>query len=268
MRLRVTVALVVVVGTTAALIGTPTLAADMAVKAPPATPAPIYNWTGFYVGGTAGWAWGSFDPTSSTATVPAGEINADIPAINAAGMQSIKPGAFTGGFEAGYNWQPSNLLFGLEGDIESFHLSGGASTGPVLYHGGAGTFTLTSNANTDWLATVRGRLGYAAGTWLFYATGGFAFTDLHGNFSFSETAFGGAETATLSGSKTGYTVGGGVEASLSRQWSVKAEYLFVDFGTVSGGGVAAGGVLIPPYPFAHTIDLKANLVRLGLNYHF
>jgi outer membrane immunogenic protein len=239
-----------------------------AVIVPTTTAPPAYNWTGFYIGGTAGWAWGSFDPKSSTSAVPAGEINTDISAINAAGMQRIKPSAFTGGFEAGYNWQPTNVLFGLEGDIESFHLSGGANTGPVLYHGGAGTFTLTSNANTDWLATLRGRLGYAYGTWLFYATGGFAFTDLHGNFSFSETAFGGAETAALSASKTGYTVGGGVEASLSQQWSVKAEYLFVNFGTASAAGIAAGGVLIPPYPFNHSIDLKANLVRLGLNYHF
>jgi outer membrane immunogenic protein len=237
-----------------------------AAAAPPKMPT--YNWTGFYIGGTAGGTWGSFNPTSSTVTVPVGEINADVPAINAAGMQSIKPGGFTGGFEAGYNWQPSYLLFGLEGDIESFRLSGSASTGPVVYHGGVGTFTLTSNASTDWLATARGRLGYVAGTWLFYATGGFAFTDLHGNFSFSETAFGGSEAASLSSSKTGYTVGGGVEASLSRQWSIKAEYLFVDFGTISALGTAAGGVLVPTYPFTHTMDLKANLARVGLNYHF
>lgn len=240
--------------------------ASAAPRVPP--PPPPYNWTGFYIGGTAGGAWGSFNPSSSTVTVPGGEINADVPTINAAGMQSIKPGGFTGGFEAGYNWQPSYLLFGLEGDIESFRLSGSASTGPVVYHLGAGTFTLTSNANTDWLATVRGRVGYVAGTWLFYATGGFAFTDLHGNFSFSETAFGGSEAASLSSSKTGYTVGGGVETSLSRQWSVKAEYLFVDFGTVSTSGTAAGGILIPSYPFTHTMNLKANLARVGLNYHF
>ncbi len=241
--------------------------ASAAPRMPP-PPPPAYNWTGFYIGGTAGGAWGNFNPATSTVTVPVGEINADVPAINAAGMQSIRPAGFTGGLEAGYNWQPSQFLFGLEGDIESFHLSGSASTGPVVYHGGAGTFTINANASTDWLATARGRLGYVAGTWLFYATGGFAFTDLHGNFSFSETAFGGSESASLSSSKVGYTVGGGVEASLSRQWSVKAEYLFVDFGNVSATGTAAGGVLVPTYPFTHTVDLKANLARVGLNYHF
>ncbi|MGC1776391.1 MAG: outer membrane beta-barrel protein [Xanthobacteraceae bacterium] len=243
--------------------------ASAAPRVPVSPPTPVFNWTGFYVGGTAGGAWGSFNPSSSTAMVPVGELSAaDVQAINAAGSQSIRPDGFTGGFEAGYNWQPSNFLFGLEGDIEAFHLSGSASSGPMLYHGGAGTFTVTSNASADWLATARGRLGYVAGNWLFYATGGAAFTDLHGSFSFSETAFGGAEAASLSSSKTGYAVGGGVEASLSRQWSLKAEYLFVDFGTVSASGTAAGGVLVPTYPFTHTMDLKANIARLGLNYHF
>jgi outer membrane immunogenic protein len=244
------------------------LVSPAAAAVRPPAPPPAYNWTGFYIGGTVGGAWGNFNPTSSTMTVPVGELNAaDVAAINSAGLQ-IKPDGFTGGFEAGYNWQPSYLLFGLEGDIESFHLSGSATTGPILYHGGAGTFTLTSNASTDWLATARGRLGYVAGSWLFYATGGAAFTDLHGNFSFAETAFGGSEAASLSSSKTGYTVGGGIETSLSREWSVKAEYLFVDFGTVSAYGTAAGGVLIPTQPFTHTMDLKANIARLGLNYHF
>jgi outer membrane immunogenic protein len=264
--MRLGIITVLAVGGVAVAIIAPASAAPR-VPAPPPSP-PAYNWTGFYIGGTAGGAWGSFNPSSSTVMVPAGELSAaDVAAINGAGLQ-IKPDGFTGGFEAGYNWQPSYLLFGVEGDIESFHLSGSATTGPVLYHGGTGTFTLTSNASTDWLATARGRLGYVAGTWLFYATGGAAFTNLHGNFSFSETAFGGSEAASLSSSKTGYTVGGGVEASLSRQWSVKAEYLFVDFGTVSASGTAGGGVLVPTYPFTHTMDLKANIARFGLNYHF
>ncbi len=264
MRLKIITALAA--GGVAAAIVVP---ASAAPRVPPPPPPPAYDWTGFYVGGTLGGAWGSFNPSSSTVTVPAGELSAaDVQAINAAGLQSIRPDGFTGGFEAGYNWQPSNLLLGVEGDIESFRLSGSATSGPVLYHGGAGTFTVTSNASTDWLATARGRLGYVAGTWLFYATGGAAFTNLHGNFSFSETAFGGSEAASLSSSRTGYAVGGGIEASLSRQWSVKAEYLFVDFGTVSTTGTAAGGVLVPTQPFTHTMDLKANIVRLGLNYHF
>lgn len=129
------------------------------------------------------------------------------------------------------------------------------------------TFTVSSNASTTWLATVRGRLGLAADNWLFYATGGAAFTTLHGSFSFSETFYAApAEVAVLSSGKTGYAVDAGNR--LSQRWSVKAEYLYVDFGTGTATGLYGTGVLPSLLPFSHSIDLKANLARLGLNYHF
>jgi outer membrane immunogenic protein len=238
-----------------------------AASAAPVT-SPYSNFAGFYIGGLAGGAWGTFDTSTSTAEVPGGEFSPPaIAAFNAAGPQSIKPGSLIGGFDAGYNWQAGNYLAGVEGDIEWLHLSGSASSGPVIIPGGAGnTFTITSSADIDWLATLRGRLGFTSGDWLFYATGGAAFTTLHGNFAFSETLFSSTETASASGSKTGYTVGGGVEMYLWQHWSVKAEYLFVDFGSVSAFGVDTG--LIPPYSFTHSVNLKLNIARLGLNYHF
>ncbi len=230
---------------------------------------PYSNFAGFYIGGLAGGAWGTFDTSTSTAEVPGGEFSPPaIAAFNAAGPQSIKPGSFIGGFEAGYNWQTGNYLAGIEGDIEWLHLSGSASSGPAVIPGGAGnTFTITSSADIDWLATLRGRLGYTSGNWLFYATGGAAFTTLHGNFQFSETFSPSTETASVAGSKTGYTVGGGVESYLWQNWSVKAEYLFVDFGSVSAFGIDTG-VPFPFYSFTHSVNLKLNIARLGLNYHF
>jgi outer membrane immunogenic protein len=190
------------------------------------------DWTGFYAGALLGGAWGTSDTSTSTAEVPGGEFAPPaIAAFNAAGPQSIKPGSLIGGFDAGYNWQAGNYLAGIEGDIEWLHLSGSASSGPQLIPGGVGnTFTITSSADIDWLATLRGRVGFASGNWLFYATGGAAFTTLHGSFQFSETFSPSTEAASVSGSKTGYTVGGGVETYLWQHWSVKAEYLFVDFG--------------------------------------
>jgi outer membrane immunogenic protein len=190
-----------------------------------------------------------------------------IAAFNAAGPQSIKPGSFIGGFDGGYNWQVGNYLAGVEGDIEWLHLSGSAVSGPLSFVPPPGTFTISSNADIDWLATLRGRLGFTSGNWLFYATGGAAFTTLHGNFQFSETFFNSAETASVSAAKTGYTVGGGVETYLWQHWSVKAEYLFVDFGNVSAFGVDTG-VPFPFYSFTHSVNLKLNIARLGLNYHF
>jgi outer membrane immunogenic protein len=235
---------------------------------PPPPPAPYYNWSGFYVGGLAGGAWGTSNTTTSTSEVPGGEFAPPaLAGFNAAGAQSIKPGAFIGGLEAGYNWQPSYLLFGLEGDIEWLHFNGSANTGPLPIIGTPGTFfAITSNASVSWLATARGRIGYAVNNWLFYVTGGAAFTTLHGNFVFAETLSGTTEAASIASSRVGYSIGGGVETYLWRQWSVKAEYLFVDFGSVSTTGILP--VLPPQYTFTHTMDLKLNLARLGLNYHF
>jgi outer membrane immunogenic protein len=247
-------------------------------KAPPAVAA--YNWTGFYIGGNVGGAWGSFDPSTTTAfanfPVAGYILAADVPAVNAAGQQSIKPSGFTGGFELGYNLQAGSFVYGVEGDIESLHLSGNSTSGPVIYPNTlpAGfcplnCFTINSAANINWLATARGRLGIAANNWLFFATGGAAFTTLRGTFSFTDTVPT-TESASISSSRTGYTVGGGAEVRLWDNWSLKAEYLFVDFARVSvnSSNLISAGFPIPGQVFAHSIDLKANIARAGLNYHF
>jgi outer membrane immunogenic protein len=270
-----------VLGILIALTGaTCAVAADLYYKAPVAVPA--YNWTGVYIGGDVGGAWGNFDPRTVTVYSDDGWFVAtDIPAIDRVGIQSSKPTGFTGGFEAGYNWQSRNFVIGVEGDIEAISLSGRASGG-ALYPGYPYAFTLTSNIGTTWLATVRGRLGYAVNNWLFFATGGAAFTDLHGNFVFSDnynTAGNpnAAESASFSDTKTGYAIGGGVEAGLWGNWSVKGEYLYASFGTVSATSNNLTASAPPPvfpqsaFPanaFTHRFGLKANIARAALNYRF
>ncbi len=256
-------------------------AADLYYKAPVTVPA--YNWTGFYIGGNVGGAWGNFDPRTTTVySDPGWFVTTDIPAIDAAGIQSSKPTGFTGGFEAGYIRQSRNFIFGVEGDIGALSLSSSARSG-ALYPGYPYTFTVTSNISTTWLATVRGRLGYAVNNWLFFVTGGAAFTDLHGSFAFSDT-YGNAngnpnahESASFSDTKTGYTIGGGVEAGLWGNWSVKGEYLYADFGTVSASSnnltafsppLLFPKIAFPENAFTHRFDLKANIARAALNYRF
>jgi outer membrane immunogenic protein len=261
-------------------------AADLPAAAPVYTKAPpraVYSWTGFYVGGNAGGAWGTFDATTTTSIAPVGTfsyfVTTDPGQIAAAGAQNIRSTGFTGGFEAGYNFQASNWVFGLEGDIESFHLSGGTTSGPIVYLSvPSTTFTVNSNASTSWLATARGRVGFAADNWLFFATGGAAFTDLHGNFAFTDTFSAASESSSFSNTETGYTVGGGIEVGFWGHWSLKAEYLYVDFGQISAvstnlitgqnAGFAFHGGAYPENPFTHSFDLKANIARLGLNYRF
>lgn len=265
--------MLIAVAALATLIVRPALAADMPLKAPP-PPAPVFSWTGFYIGANAGGAWGTFDPRTSTVFSPTGYFaSTSVTAINAAGVQSIKTSGFTGGFEAGYNWQFGNIVFGIEGDIEAFQLKGSATSGPVLYPCCAPTsFTISSNASTNWLNTDRARLGVAANNWLFFVTGGAAVTDLKTNFAFTDTFATAAESASISGTRVGWAAGGGIEASLWRGWSVKAEYLFVDFGRVSVNSTNLTAftppIAFPTNVFTHSVDLTASIARVGLNYRF
>jgi len=257
------------------------VAADLYYKAPVAVP--VYNWTGFYIGGNVGGAWGDFDPRTVTVYSDDGWfVPTDGPAIDAVGIQNGKATGFTGGFEAGYNWQSRNFVFGVEGDIEALSLSSRVS-GSALYPGYPYTFTVTSNTGTTWLATVRGRLGYAVNNYLMFATGGAAFTDLHGSFAFNDT-YGNAaghpnanESSFFSDTKAGYTIGGGVEAGLWGNWSVKGEYLYANFGTVSTSSnnltaftpaLLSPQISFPSNVFTHRFDLKANIARVALNYRF
>jgi len=264
-------------------------AADQAVrKAPPAV-AP-YSWTGVYVGVNAGGTWGAFDPTTATAFSPLGYFAASsVFAINIAGLQSINPATFTGGVQAGFNWQMGGIVvLGGEIDFNSFHLSGsttGTSFYPCCVPAG---FTISSSAHTDWLFTARSRLGIVNNNWpfntnsLIYVTGGLAVTNLNGSFAFTDNcgsvpACGGgfppaAEAASLSKTKLGYTVGAGVEAGLWGNWSLKAEYLYVKFNSESVTGFITTPAIIGfgsnNNPFTQSIDLKAHIARLGLNYRF
>src|SRR5262245_23011181 len=140
-------------------------AADLAVKAPPykaPPPVVVYNWSGFYVGANVGGAWGKFDPTTTTVFSPIGYFAASsVPAVNAVGAQTINPSTFTGGVQAGFNWQTGSIVFGGEVDFNSFHLSGGASGSGIYPCCAPAGFTVTSAAHTDWLFTARARLGIA-----------------------------------------------------------------------------------------------------------
>lgn len=266
----------------AALVTTSALAAPK--FNPPASTATSYNWNGFYVGGNAGEAWGN---SNLTTNAPTGAIFGPIvpvAPVNAVGIQKISPSGFTGGLDAGYNLQFGATVVGIEGDIDSMHLNGTKTVTnlyPALAGGGA-SFTLSSAASTDWVATIRGRVGYSANNWLFFATGGAAFTSLKGTFSFSDNCglfvvcnnlnplignnF--ENPISFSSQKTGYAVGGGVERGLSAHWTVRAEYLHVEFGSISGIGTVNNTLNVFSQSIFHAADLKADIVRLGVNYRF
>jgi outer membrane immunogenic protein len=163
-------------------------AGDLPVKAPPAQAQPVpatYNWSGFYTGLNSGAAWGSYDPQMATNSDPGVIGRASAAFINSFGNQSIKPFGFSGGAQAGYDWQTGNWVAGIEGDLSYLHLSGAATTYVPYVPPSTSTAVISSYGNANWLATVRPRIGWAANNWLLYATGGVAVTNFKDNFALS-----------------------------------------------------------------------------------
>jgi outer membrane immunogenic protein len=243
-------------------------AADMPVKAPVAPPviAAAPSWTGWYVGLNAGGNWGRFE---NSLTVGPGFLVLGccafglgaVAVINNAlgGPTDISTSGFTGGIQGGYNWQSGNWLVGGELDFE-YSRSAGSNVISGNFFGG--TISLASSISSDWLFTARPRLGVIFNNWLFYGTGGLAVTRIKAAWNFFENINPNAESASLSSTKAGWVIGGGIETMLPGKWIIGAEYLYVDFGNVSttatGTDVGAGAVT---NPFTHTVDFKSNIVR-------
>lgn len=268
---------------TVAVIGFASIAsaADLPVKAPvsaPAAPDPN-NWTGFYVGLNAGGVWGrSRNDTSLDCSFINGYIcnassgpTANAAAVNASGSGAITDSGFTGGIQAGYNWQINYLVYGLETDFGAFKLNGSRQASGIY---GAGSplgiagnlYTVGSSFDADWLFTFRGRLGFALpSNLLAYVTGGLALTRIGITNSFRDSGVL-AETASGSGQKTGWTVGGGLEWAISKHWTVKGEYLYLNFGQVTASGLIQRGAYAQG--ISTSADLTAQVARLGVNYKF
>ena len=221
-----------------ALVPAAAQAADMPVKAPPPMaplPPPI-TWSGFYIGGNVGAAWSDNNV----------DFNFNGPgAVTGNGGSNDNVG-FVGGGQIGYNWQINNWLIGFEGDF-----NGSSQKRSNTFDTAFGA--VDTEAKVQWFATARGRLGYVNGPWMIYATGGGAWV----NFEGSLNGFG--ESVSAESTRSGWTVGGGVEWMFLPRWSAKVEYLFIDVGdrefTNSFGDTAS-------------VKLQENIVRVGINYHF
>jgi outer membrane immunogenic protein len=207
-----------------AIVSSAANAADIPRKALPYS-SPVYSpvWTGFYIGANAGYGWATYD--------------------TALGTDKMK--GFIGGGQLGYNWQISSFVLGVEGDLQ---YSGQKRTETAVIGG----VTFTGEEKVPWFGTARGRVGYAFDSFMIYATGGAAWSNLKASVS----ALG--ATVSTDTTKMGWTAGGGVEWMFMPRWSVKAEYLYIDSGTtdLTIAGVTVSG------------KLKDQIARIGVNYHF
>lgn len=255
---------------------TSAMAADMPVKARPAAPPPVIapTWTGFYVGGNAGYGWSESDANTNVALTGNYLLFCGVACATAVGTTAspaLRPDAFVGGLQAGYNWQAAQWLFGLEADINSYR-NRASSTVTQAYPGfPAILYTSTTNVATDWLFTGRARAGVVTGPALLYVTGGVALTDFRYAHAFADNQAGffATEAARISETRVGWTVGAGVEAMIGSNWSLKAEYLYVDFGRVTvAGTLTTANPAFGNDTFNHSVELRSHIGRVGLNYHF
>lgn len=230
-------------------------AADMPTKAPAykaVEPLP-YNWTGLYVGAHAGYGWGSNQSTATSATssFPTGFV-----------FDRANTSGGLGGGQIGFNYQAANWVFGIEGDYSWANINGSeTSRSPLI-----ATSTL-SNSKLTWLATATGRVGYAWNNWLPYVKGGAAWAHNESNSTTSTAA--GVVTATSVGSETrsGWTIGAGVEYGFWNNWSARVEYDYLDFGTAGVSRLFTSGAVAGTSPTRDN-ELHAHLVKAALNYRF
>lgn len=203
-------------------------------RAPPAN-YPAFRWSGFYAGLQAGYGWGGTDATSTTLTT------------NVQEAFSYNTSGGVGGAHVGYNWQVNNIVLGLETDLELSGI-GGSSIGTL----GGGHIT-----NIDWLGSLRGRLGYAAGNTLFYLTGGLAY----GGVSV-DRSWGAATTPFVGASawKTGWTAGAGIEHAFTPNLSLRLEYRYTDLGVINYTSLPAN--------LNDSSDISHSAVRAGLSFKF
>lgn len=204
-------------------------------------PAPV-NWTGFYVGAHAGGVWSKYRLSDST--------------LGVTENANVNRGSWLAGGQIGYNWQfMRNWVVGAEADFSFTDLGGTAFTDPIPALAGLG-FPVTVPVSVELrnMGTVRVRLGYAFDRTLLYATGGMAWARDNASYVF----FPGLVQMDAHLFHLGWAAGAGAEYAIDPHWSVRAEYLHADFGRVDETFIS----------LPRTTALKADLVRLGLNYRF
>jgi outer membrane immunogenic protein len=270
-----------------ALVAVPAMAADLA---PVYKEQAVWTWTGFYFGGSVGGGWMTNSATETVTSTsceplvcaligPAGSaLAAGVP-----GALSTTRAGFLAGVQAGYNWQWGRYVLGVETDISGTSISGSSSfsnQAPIAAPFSVAAFGAQSE-KLDYFGTIRGRAGYlVTDPLLAYVTGGFAYGDATSSTSLGTTLVPGclpgvgclqAPTGeTSSSSRAGWTIGGGLEWMFARNFTVKGEYLYYDFGSVSYPGPSVlnsfAGVGLYGATTSATAAFKGSIVRVGLNF--
>jgi outer membrane immunogenic protein len=247
-------------------------AADLPLPTKEPPPYPVYNWTGFYFGANGGGGW-SHDSFTQTGFSALGDTTFSGTRTGSGGLA---------GGQIGFNYEfPNRWVLGIEADADWANISGASSGCPIFSTGpftglvsGCGTAGVTLND----FGTVRGRVGYAFNNVLVYGSGGWAWGNSSGRTALTclgfacpgaSTAFTGG-TASFSNSPSGWTAGAGIEWGFLPNWSIRVEYLHVEFDNIStnyGTTITTG--LGPAATTAHvSTNSGIDIARVGINYLF
>ncbi len=244
------------------VVGSPALAADLPMpgpgpvglfKAPPVTP--VFDWTGFYVGGNVGWGWTWTHLTDVGPDFPGPGVPATTQVFPLGTQNSFSENGFLGGGQIGYNYQIRQFVIGAEADFDATALKLNQSAGAF----GGGTFT------DPWTATLDARVGYAFDRALIYGKGGGAWMQEKYNLFAPD---GSAANGTFN--RWGWNVGFGLEYAIWRNLTLKAEYDYLNFGsqnqalTPNGIDLTTGSVTGD----TNSSKLSASVVKVGVNWLF
>ena len=219
-------------------------AADLPRRMPvPEYVAPAFSWNGFYIGGHTGVAVGK---TSTSNNAPYDGFNAGVPL-----SYNLHPVGIFGGGQLGYNWQYGAYVFGLEGDIGYLGLNDNTSAPPGQY----------VSSQYGWYGTITGRVGLAMyDRLLAYVKGGAAVASITNS---AGALVGGVldpnDFSETKKTRWGWTVGSGFEYALNQSWSVKSEYLYMNFGKLNSTNLDGE-------TFTHKNQVHS--LKVGLNYRF
>ena len=239
----------------------PAQAADMPVKY--VAPAPVFTWTGCYVGVHIGYKWGQ-SKQEYTGYINGVPVNPQLIGTDLTGNYDVN--GPVGGAQGGCNYQTGAWVWGVEVDGAWSSASGQAQTA-------ANAVALNFNrdflytTNERWLSTARGRLGWAADRWMWYVTGGAAWSGFDVN-NYNPQVLNGQQRQPTRVNKTGWIVGVGTEYALLGGWSVKSELLYANFGSLGYGqepGIVNGCTV-----GCYSADVKMHeyIWRVGMNYRF
>jgi outer membrane immunogenic protein len=240
----------------AAAAGISLLDASQALAAPPAPP---FSWTGWYIGGNAGYSWGR----AESSYIDTGFASIGLP-TSYAGSEALN--GFVGGGQTGYNWQIDNwTVVGLETDFQGTGEKGTATFNFISDCEGVCSISNTQSAKISWFGTVRGRFGYLLTPTLWaYTTAGLAYGQITASGNVLDSNCGCSWSYGKTSTNVGVAAGAGLEGLMQSsfgKWSWKVEYLYVNLGSVGGTGID------PDFQSQYVWSAKVtdNIVRFGIN---